>query len=79
MTQEADLLAALYELSIAAEAFRCDPTSAELGVALVHALERYDPEPSSLFYFHFSIARDGLIRDMINLFPDAFPWPVIAS
>ncbi len=74
----ADRLAALYELTLAAEAFRCKPMSADLGVALVHALERYDPEPSNPLQAEFSIARDLLIRDMIDLFPHAFPWPVVA-
>ena len=71
-------LAALYDLTIAAEAFRCEPESAVLGVALVHALERYNPEPSNPSSDLFWNARDLLIRDLIDMFPDAFPWPIVS-
>ncbi len=70
-------LAALYDLTIAAEAFRCEPESAVLGVALVHALERYNPAPSDPSCDLFSIARESLIRDLIDRFPEAFPWPMV--
>ncbi len=79
MSHVEDTTTAMVELVLAMEAIGSGHFTAKRAVSLVHALERFEPSPSAALYNEFSASRDQVVRGLIDLFPEAFPWPVIGK